>query len=88
MRREAQIFPEIIERISVSMVNENAWRGVHNFPMQSQGFGFAGASIDEPRCIKFLSISVNGPVVAAEAIEYIGVNNSPEAVTEGNFAER
>ncbi len=70
------------------MVNEDAGRGVHNFPVEADGSGFAGTCVDEPSCIKFLSISVNGPVKAAEAVVNIGVNNSPIAIAEGDFAKR
>jgi hypothetical protein len=85
---EAEVGAKVIEGISVFMVNEDTGRGVHNFPVQPDGSGFAGSGVDEPRRIKFLTISVNGPVKSAEAIVNIGVNNGPEAVAEGHSAER
>ncbi len=59
---EAKVGPTVIEGVIISMVNEKMLRRVHNLPVHTDHFGFAGADFDVPEGVKFFSVSIEIPV--------------------------
>jgi hypothetical protein len=75
---EAEIFPSIIERIAVSMVNKNSFWGLHNFPRQTNYFCFFKTNPCAPEGIKFAFMSSSEiPFETAEAVIILRVQNRP-----------
>lgn len=87
MSCEAEISPAIVEGVVVSMVNEKARRGIHNFPVEADVFSFARACFNNPSGIEFFSASIDDPFEVADAVVNIEVNDCPVALAQIDTAE-
>jgi hypothetical protein len=87
MSSEAKIVPAIVEGVVVPVVNEKTFGRVHNLPVESDGFSFARANIDETGRIELLAASVDAPFEISEAVVNIVINDSPISFAEVNPAE-
>jgi hypothetical protein len=88
MRGKTKIIPSIVQSVIVSMVNENARRGVHKFSVHSNSFSQLRADFDISVGVELFACTIEIPDVIPQPIENIGVNNREFAVAEVNSAKR
>jgi hypothetical protein len=71
----AEIVHSIVEGVSVFVVNEKAFSGVHNLAVHRDDFRFLAEVVKETNGIDTVTISPRGPVVAIEQVVDVGVND-------------
>jgi hypothetical protein len=70
------------------MVNEKALGEIHNFPVHRNRAGSAVRGAVKTDGVKEAGFAVGDPLISAEPVKNIRVNNGEEVLTERNFAER
>jgi len=83
---EAEICLAVIEGGAIFVVNESAFGGVHNFPVEAEFFCFAGADDCAADGVEFSAVAIEDPFVASEAVVVGDIDDCEEAFVEEDSA--
>jgi hypothetical protein len=84
---EAKISPSIIERIAVDVVDEKAFRGLHNFAVQEERFSTSGAYSDISHSIKGVASSDGTPFEGVLQEIILQVNDGKFTFSQSNVPD-
>jgi len=88
VRGEAEVGPAIIESVAIFVVYNKMPGRVHNHPVHTDHFDFAGTNFDVREGIELLAVGGEIPIEAGQWIVIVRRNKGEKVVAEVNPSER
>ena len=82
LRGGAEIGAAVIESFSISMVDDEAWRGRHDEAVEAEDFDFVIFVFGASDGVVFLAISAERPFIPGVSVIISGIEDSPFAFAE------
>ena len=83
---QPEVGPSVVECVAVCVVNQKAFRGIHNFPVQAPSC-YLSSYFCASHGVNSRALSAHGPFESTIAIVIQRIEDCKLALTEGNFAE-